>query len=222
MFNFCTSNLHQVPLTPSFLGFLNYNMKQLLKFGFFFSPVTYNIYHCPLFNILKKIHPMGCLGLFTLLLTSSVSPMFHSKMVISHWPNNWKTRIGGDFWILQGCGWQGLYSFLGNHLDTRSCHVCGQSYDCGTKYDKRHYRPWYQRPTLWHCSFIHVHLLVKFVIWRRRTILGIGFRSMACPWSFYSFGTYALLVNIETLHIDRVKSLKCWLFLHNVNNKTCF
>jgi hypothetical protein len=88
MFNFCTSNLHQVPLTPSLLGFLNSNMKQLLTFGYFFSLVTYNIYHCPLFNIVLKIHPMGCVGLFTHLLTSFVFPMFHSKMVISHWPNN--------------------------------------------------------------------------------------------------------------------------------------
>lgn len=78
MFNFCTSNL-QVLLTPSFLGFKILIRNNYWNLDVIFSPITYNIYRCPLFNIVLKVHPMGCVDSFTHLLTSLAFPMFDSK-----------------------------------------------------------------------------------------------------------------------------------------------
>jgi hypothetical protein len=47
--------------------------------------------------------------------------------------------MGGELWMLQGCGCQCLCSFLGNHLDVMNSNVGDKSYDFGMQQDGRHF-----------------------------------------------------------------------------------
>lgn len=106
----------------------------------------------------------------------------------------------------------------GNHLDANNNNVCGKSYDFRMQQDGRHFWPWCRSPTLKHCSFFHVHWLVWFFVRRRFVILGGNFNSVALPKFICSFLAYALLANVEALHVNPINTIYCWLSVHNVSN----